>query len=818
MKLRKKLFLTAFMPMLLVLLAGGLALWQSNKALQEFHGADHRYAVSTRMAAQMQTALKEQMQQWDKLRIAGSSGELSRHRLLFMRLNEKIDFDASALAATLGDSGAKERVVDFLALHRVMVKACLKALETPVARAAEPGLAEQRISALVQKESDLLESAAALIYDEAEAYAQKVMQEAGQASLYIFLGMWVIFLSAAMFWLAALKKILLAPIGRLSVYADKLAAGDYEQSMALASDDELGSLAMTLNHASEKVKSLVVKLKTAKARYRNLLQGIDAVIWELDTQTNRYTFVNQRAQELLGYPLSSWLEQPGFLQKYCHPDDLAACLEKNRETLEGSSSGEYTCRALSANGTIVWLNNRIKVIRDEQGRATSLLGVAVDITRMKHYEDKMAYLSNYNELTGLANRTLLSDRLERAIAHARDKGNMTALLLVNIDRFKLINESLGHKLGDEVIKSIAQRMQTIIGAEDTLGHLGADEFALVLRDVTKLEEAAEIARDVLRWVSLPLKIEEHTLVTNCSVGVSIYPKDGMNGSALLKNAGSALTRVKRREKNNFMFYTEDMNAMALYSLQLENKMRGAIKNREFILYYQPQTNISQSRMTGVEALIRWFPPGEPMVSPMNFIPLAEETKLILPLGEWVLWEACRQNKAWQDQGFAPFCMAVNISASQFAQPNIIELVVSVLAETKLEARYLELEITESVMMQDMELVIKNLERLHELGVKLAIDDFGTGYSSLSYLKRLPIDKLKIDKSFVQDIAVDCDDEAIVAAIISMAHNLKMSVIAEGVETEAQLHYLRDKGCDEVQGYYYSKPLSAALLESYIAVK
>jgi EAL domain-containing protein (putative c-di-GMP-specific phosphodiesterase class I) len=285
---------------------------------------------------------------------------------------------------------------------------------------------------------------------------------------------------------------------------------------------------------------------------------------------------------------------------------------------------------------------------------------------------------------------------------------------------------------------------------------------------------------------------------------------------MLRNSGSALTRVKQQEKNNFKFYTEEMNAMALASLQLENKLRSAIENKEFVLYYQPQVSLSENRIIGAEALIRWIPPSEAMISPMSFIPLAEETNLILPIGEWVLREACRQNKAWQDQGFAPFCVAVNLAASQFSQPGIIELVARVLDETGLAPQYLELEITESVMLRDTELVIKNLERLHGLGVKLAIDDFGTGYSSLSYLKRLPIDKLKVDQSFVRDISIDSDDAAIVAAIIAMAHSLKLSVIAEGVETETQLQYLRDKKCDEVQGYFYSKPLAADRLESYLS--
>ncbi|MBI3480904.1 MAG: EAL domain-containing protein [Nitrosomonadales bacterium] len=817
MKLGKKLLLTALIPMLIVLLSGGLVMWQTNRMLENFAVVDDTYYSSALAALEMQVDFKEQVQQWkDMLLRINSPDERNKHWAEFQRVENEIDTDGGKLALMLGDSKAAPLIVDFVASHKKAGEAYRKSLGLLLGGHFDVTHANTIIGEIDKQLSEKLKISVNLISEESDAFSRKTQDDALRATILSFLGMFLTLLIAAILFLRSLNKHVLFPIGLLSDFARKFGTGDRSQCIYFKSDDEIGTLTETFNQAWERIETLVTNLETSKTRYRNLLQGIDAIIWELDPKTNKYTFISQRVEELMGYPLSSWLSEPGFLDQHCHPDDLAICREKIRNTLEEGATSEYIHRAIAANGNVVWLNNRIKLIRDEQSKESFVLGVMVDISKMKQYEDRMAYLSSHSELTGLANRNLLVDRLERAIAHATGKGNMAALLLVNIDRFKLINESLGHKLGDELIKSIAQRLQAIIGTDDTLAHLGGDEFAVVLRDVHKPEDAAEAAREILRLVAMPMEISGNALVTNCSIGIGIYPKDGRDASTLLKNAGSALTSVKQQERNNYKFYTEQMNAKALFSLKLENKMRNAIENMEFALYYQPQINITENRIVGVEALIRWIQPGEPMVPPSHFIPLAEETNLILPIGEWVLREACRQNKAWQDKGIAPFCVAVNLSASQFAQPDITGLVARILDETGLDPQYLELEITESVMMQEVELVIKNLKALHRLGVKLAIDDFGTGYSSLSYLKRLPIDKLKVDQSFVQDIAVNSDDEAIVATIISMAHNLKIGVIAEGVETEAQLQYLRDRQCDEVQGYFFSKPLAADLLEEYLS--
>lgn len=817
MKISKKLFLSALIPMLVILFSGGFSTWQTNSIFKEFAHVTDTYDANTRAALEMQVDFKEQIHQWKNILLRGDNpDDLATNWSEFQRLEKKIDTDGVALLFRLRESKAAPLIQEFLEMHKRLGDTYRKSLGVFQRSHYNIHQADVLIRGADKRLSDNLKIVVGRILEETDAYSLKAKDDAWHMVLFNALGMLFTLLIASILYYVSLKKNILFPIGLLSSYARKIGAGDYHQRINFNSNDELGTLTKTFNHASEKIENLIGNLEAAKAGYFNLIQGIDAIIWELDPKTNNYTFVSQRAEELLGYPLSTWLDQSKFFERYCHPSDIAASQEKILETLDAGTPGEFTCRAITSTGNIVWLNNRIKVIKNEQSNETTILGVSVDISRMKHYEDQAAFLSTHDKLTGLPNRNLLTDRLERAIDSACWKGNKVALMLVNIDRFKLINESFGNDFGDEVLKVIALRLKKIVVGDGTLAYLGSDEFAVVLRDVLKPEDAAEIAMEVIRQVSLPIEINRNSLTVNCSIGISMFPKDGSFGSEILKHAGSALTRAKQKETGGFKFYTEEMNAKAFASLQLENKMRRAIENREFVLHYQPQIDIFENRMIGVEALIRWFPKGEDMISPMSFIPLAEETKLILPMGEWVMWEACRQNKAWQDKGFAPFCVAVNLSSIQFSQPDIIEQVTRILDETKLDPQYLELEITESVMMNDVELVIKNLEKLHNLGVKLAIDDFGTGYSSLSYLNRLPIDKLKIDKSFVDDIPVNSTDEPIVATIIAMAHNLKIGVIAEGVETETQLQYLRDRKCKEVQGYYFSKPLAPDSLEKYMS--
>jgi diguanylate cyclase (GGDEF)-like protein len=425
----------------------------------------------------------------------------------------------------------------------------------------------------------------------------------------------------------------------------------------------------------------------------------------------------------------------------------------------------------------------------------------------------------YDTLTGLPNRTLFQERLPHALALAERSGQMLAVMLLDLDRFKTINETLGHAEGDRLLREVAERLTGCVRRSDTVARFAGDEFALLLMQIThtddvariarRTEDAVEVAQNVLRVLEPPFVSGQHELYLTASIGIGLYPNDGEDSQTLWKNANSALYRAKEQGGHNYQFYTADMNAKALQRLTLENSLRHALERDEFVLHYQPQVDIDSGQIVGAEALVRWQHPELGLVSPSEFIPLAEDMGLIIPLGEWVLRTACAQNKEWQEAGLPLMRLSVNLSARQFQQPKLAEMIARALSETGLEPEQLELELTESALMGNAETAIETLRQIKATGVRLAIDDFGTGYSSLSYLKRLPIDVLKIDRSFVCESTTAPDDAAIVMAIIGLAHNLKLKVIAEGVETEEQLAFLRLLRCDEIQGDLCSRPLAAA---------
>lgn len=430
----------------------------------------------------------------------------------------------------------------------------------------------------------------------------------------------------------------------------------------------------------------------------------------------------------------------------------------------------------------------------------------------------------YDTLTGLPNRMLFQERLPRALALAERSEQRLAVMLIDLDRFKAINETLGHAVGDRLLFEIAERLTACVRRSDTVARFAGDEFALVLTQIThpdnliriaqRTEDAVEIAQSILRVLAPPFVCGQHELYLTASIGIGLYPDDGEDAQTLLKHAGSALYRAKEQGGSSYQFYTADMNATALKRLTLENDLRRALERNEFAVYYQPQMNIDSSQIVGMEALVRWQHPELGLVCPADFIPIAEDTGLILPLGEWVLRTACAQNKEWQTRGLPKMRVAVNLSARQFQHPELTNVIAQALAETGLSAEDLELELTESSLMKNAETAIETLRQIKATGVRLAIDDFGTGYSSLSHLKRLPIDELKIDRSFVCESTTDADDAAIVMAIIGLAHNLKLKVIAEGVETKEQLAFLRLLRCDEIQGYLCSQPLPADAFEQF----
>ncbi|QSI75933.1 EAL domain-containing protein [Niveibacterium microcysteis] len=460
-----------------------------------------------------------------------------------------------------------------------------------------------------------------------------------------------------------------------------------------------------------------------------------------------------------------------------------------------------------------WLS--ISSVRDHDGLISNYVAVFSDITERKANEARIAYLAHHDPLTGLPNRALMQDRLSQSLARAHRERTMVGLLFLDLDRFKMINDSLGHHAGDRLLQQVAERVRTCVRDSDTICRQGGDEFIIVLNDMPNTRAPARVAEKILGSLAEPFDVDTHRIGTSFSIGIAVYPNDGRDPESLMKNADTAMYHAKESGRNTFRFFTEAMNANALERLQLENALRQAVERNELTLYYQPQVSLKDGMVVGAEALLRWQHPQRGFISPARFIPIAEESGLIVPIGRWVLREACRQARAWEKQGLPPIMMAVNMSALQFRRDNVVAMVREVLEETGHEPDRVELELTESLLMENAGEVLSTIQQLKGLGVRLSIDDFGTGYSSLSYLKRFAVDRLKIDQSFVRDVPIDSDDAAIVRAIIQLGEALKLDVIAEGAETIAQVEFLRREGCSEAQGYYWCPPVPPGVFQSML---
>jgi diguanylate cyclase (GGDEF)-like protein/PAS domain S-box-containing protein len=448
-----------------------------------------------------------------------------------------------------------------------------------------------------------------------------------------------------------------------------------------------------------------------------------------------------------------------------------------------------------------WMHRQVVAVED------GVVAIVRDITERKRAEERIFHMAHHDELTGLPNRSLIRDRLDHAILHARRTARCVAVAFIDLDGFKLVNDGLGHNAGDELLKIVGARMQGCLRIDDTLGRFGGDEFVIILDDLADDALAlTPVLEKIRQAVTEPVLLEGQEVQVSCSMGVVMYPRDGADPNTLMMNADAAMYRAKEMGNNNFQFYTREMNASVEEKLVLLEGLRNALDEQQFSLLYQPKVDLRSGRIFGVEALIRWHHPEHGMISPLRFIGLAEESGLIVAIGNWVLQTACRQNMAWRAAGLAPISMSVNVSPRQFEDKRLVDRVAQALADSALDAGALELEVTESLIMRDLAQSVGKMRELKAMGISLSIDDFGTGYSSLSALKSFPISTLKIDKSFVSELADNPDDQAIAMAVISLGHKLNLRVIAEGVETEQQYRFLRDNDCDEMQGYLFSRPL------------
>lgn len=535
----------------------------------------------------------------------------------------------------------------------------------------------------------------------------------------------------------------------------------------------------------------------------------DAVV-VADVPSGRIVLWNPAAEAMFGYTAQEALESTLDILV---PDRMRAMHQSGMARFAQSGTGHlieardpFEMPAVCKDGTELTIEMSLgRVVAEVPG--TFVLAIIRNITKRKQMEQTIRRMAFTDSLTGLPNRGLFHDRLTQVLAYARRHARQAAILVLDIDRFKLINESLGHECGDALLRMIAERLQRCLREGDTVSRLGGDEFTVVLGDLSDAQDAAKYARRILAILSDPFFVGAQELYLTASIGISLYPSDGHDAPTLTRNAEAALGRAKEH-RNHFQLYAPVMNATAADQLAVENALRKAVDREEFRVYYQPKIDVQTRQITGAEALIRWQHPEWGLVPPMKFIPIAEKTGLIVPIGEWVLRSACEQAQAWRRAGHEHLGVSVNLSGRQLKQDGLVDRVSCILAETGLPAAWLELELTESILMESVETTMRTLGHLDAMGIHLSIDDFGTGYSSLSYLKRFPIDSLKIDRSFVQDIGTDKDDAAIASAVIAMAHRLQLTVVAEGVETAEQLEFLTAHACDEVQGYYFSRPVPA----------
>ena len=556
-------------------------------------------------------------------------------------------------------------------------------------------------------------------------------------------------------------------------------------------------------------------LSRSEVKYRTQFESSTDAIMLLDD--TGFFECNEATLETFGCKT-----QDEFLSK--HPGDYSPPTQPGGENSVDLANKRIATAFKDGKSQCEWVHKRldgtefpadVTLTRMELDGKHVIQATVRDITERKRAEEKIRYMAFHDPLTGLANRALLIDHLDQAIAMAQRRNKFVAVHFLDIDRFKLINDALGHTKGDEVLKAVAARLKKHTRKSDIMARQGGDEFIMVAQGLDRVEDIPRVTEHFFSAFKEPFRVDGETFSFTVSIGISIYPNDGEDADTLIKNADIALYEVKEEDKNNYKFFNTGMNKSLVERLTFENKLRKALDAKEFLIHYQPQVDVGTGEVVGIEALVRWQSPGEGFVPLKDFIPLAEDTGLILPIGEWVLREACAQNKLWQDSGLKPVSVAVNISMRQFRQKDFVAIVDRALKETGLEAKYLELELTESIAVYDMQSTLEILGELKALGIRLSIDDFGTGYSSLEYLKLMPLNMLKIAQCFVDGLSSDSSDVAIARATIQLAKSLKFEVIAEGVETREQLALLSALECEKIQGHLFSRAVASNEIEDFL---
>ncbi|WP_009631308.1 putative bifunctional diguanylate cyclase/phosphodiesterase [Synechocystis sp. PCC 7509] len=589
-------------------------------------------------------------------------------------------------------------------------------------------------------------------------------------------------------------------------------------------EKQLQSLIKTLQEAKIHSEVLQALAQASEQRFRDLVHGLDAIVWEADAIAMQFSFISQRAEELLGYPVSKWLDQANFQETYIHPDDLAIVQSRYQVAVIMGQEEVVEYRAKTKDGREVWLRDLVQAVKDEAGNTKLLRGIIVDITHFKQIEKQLVHDTLHDVLTGLANRALLMQRLTNCFQKAKHHQDYQfAVLFLDLDRFKLVNDSLGHRIGDRLLIELSRRLEKCVRSSDTVARLGGDEFAILLDNIKDVNSATDIAERVKKELALPFNLSGHEMFAATSIGIAINNQGYDQPDHLLRDADTAMYYAKSQGKARHEIFDSNMHSQAIATLQLETDLRRAIERQELQIYYQPIVELKTAKIIGFEALLRWEHPDLGFVSPTEFIPIAEETGLIIPLGEWVMREACKQLHLWQVKfPNADITMSVNFSSKQFTSPNVVKSIKEILDAYNLQPNHIHLEITESVLVENSQQIDQTLKQLKSLGIILCLDDFGTGYSSLSYLHRFPIDILKIDRSFVLGMNNHDDDDnskiKIIQTILALAANMGIEVVAEGVETKEQLMKLKALKCQYAQGYFFSKAVNTKAIEDLLAAQ
>jgi len=661
---------------------------------------------------------------------------------------------------------------------------------------------------------DDLEASASRQLADAEALVGAITREAKYTQQRALFYLYAFFLIEAIIFGAlvfAIRRRIVKPLLQLAAGTRALANGNYAINIDFISHDEVGELVSTFNLAARQIGGLVTQfeneresLREAESMFRGLAEN--SIVGVYVAQNERFLFVNRIMAEMFNYERNQLLDQVGLFDLFVEAD--RPLVEENIRQREAGEieSVIYQVKGRRQDGSHIDIE--IFGSKMDIGGSTATLGVMLDITTRRTQQRQLEYLANHDALTGLANRNLLGDRIQQTIASAKRLETGAAVLMLDLDYFKIVNDSLGHEAGDTLLQAVAQRLTAAIRGGDTVARFGGDEFVVLMPNLPRANDAALVAAKIQTALAQSFHVVGQEIFVCASIGIAYFPQDG-DADTLIKNADLAMYRAKQEGRNSFRFYSEDMDARNKKRMLLERELHRAIDNHALALAYQPKVCLRTGRIVGVEALLRWHHTELGNIATRDFIPLAEETGLIVSIGEWVLHTACAQSRSWQDAGFAPITMAVNISGKQLRNYDLVAQVQHALATAALAPQHLELELTETVLMEHLDEAIAVIQQLKTLGVRLAMDDFGTGYSSLNYLKRFPFDNLKLDKSFIEEIATTPNDGEIVKTVIALGRGLKLGTVAEGVETAAQLMFLMQHGCAEAQGYYFSEPISAA---------